>query len=111
MGIRSLYLFIYICGLHLFFAPESHPPTAEEGCTEDLLRGSAPHPVSVLHLFFAQENNSPTCVDQRGPTSACTSFGESLDGLRWPDGGRGRKQEGGCVRKEGGECTGETVKQ
>ena len=26
--------------------------------------------------------------------SACTSFGESLDGLRWPDGGRGRKQEG-----------------
>ena len=35
---------------------------------------------------------------------ACASFGESLDGLRWPDGGKRIKQKGECVKNENGEC-------
>ena len=35
---------------------------------------------------------------------ACASFGESLDGLRWPDGGKRIKQKKECMKNENGEC-------
>ena len=35
---------------------------------------------------------------------ACASFGESLDGLRWPDGGKRIKQKGECVKNEKNDC-------